>query len=82
MNAEYIFDIFKNTEDTQSADLTIGLAKLEVDKPIPEETTRQEIVRFITRHYDELVEAYAERDKEHFCEAAEELMLEDEAEQG
>lgn len=82
MNAEYIFDIFKTTEDTKSADLTIGLAKLEVDKPIPEDVSRREIIRFITRHYDALCEAYAKREKEHFCTVAEELMLEDEAEQG
>lgn len=62
MNAEYIYNIFETTEKNGDPDLMIGLAKLKVDKPIPEDTTEGEICEFIGRHYHELVEAYAARD--------------------
>lgn len=79
MNADYIYDIFKTTEETESNDLHIGLAKLAVDEPIPEGMTEEGINRFLARHYDELVKAYADRDREDFRAAVEELLLADEA---
>ena len=69
MDAEYIYDIFETTEKNGDPDLTIGLAKLKADKPIPEGTTEKELCQFIGRHYHELVDAYAAHDRGAFEEA-------------
>lgn len=69
MNAEYIYDIFKTTERNQDPDLFIGLAKMKVDKPLPEGTTEGEICKFIGRHYQALVDAYKAHDLAAFEEA-------------
>lgn len=69
MNAEYIYDIFEETERNQDPDLFIGLAKLKVDKPIPEGTTEGEICEFIGRHYQALVDAYKAHDRAAFARA-------------
>ena len=69
MNAMYIYDIFEETERNQDPDLFIGLAKLKVDKPIPEDTTEGEICEFIGRHYQALVDAYKGHDRAAFEEA-------------
>lgn len=71
MNAAYIYDIFEETERNQDPDLMIGLAKLKVSKPIPQETTEGEICDFIGRHYKALVAAY----KTHDLGAFEETVL-------
>lgn len=69
MNAMYIYDIFEETERNQDPDLFIGLAKLKVDKPIPEGTTEGELCEFIGRHYQALVDAYKGHDRAAFEEA-------------
>ena len=66
MNAAYIYDIFEETERNQDPDLMIGLAKLKVSKPIPEDTTEGELCDFIGRHYRTLVAAYADHDPAAF----------------
>ena len=71
MNAMYIYDIFEETERNQDPDLFIGLAKLKVDKPIPEGTTEGELCEFIGRHYQARVDAY----KGHDRAAVEEAVL-------
>ena len=68
MDAEYIYDIFETTEKNGDPDLTIGLAKLKADKPIPEGTTEKELCQFIGRHYHELVDAYKAHDRGAFEE--------------
>ena len=68
MNAEYIYDIFETTEKNGDPDLTIGLAKLQADKPIPEGITEKELCSFIGRHYHELVDAYKGHDRAAFEE--------------
>lgn len=68
MNAEYIYDIFETTEKNGDPDLIIGLAKLKVDKPIPEGTTEKELCTFIGRHYQALVDAYKGHDRAAFEE--------------
>lgn len=68
MNADYIYDIFETTERNGDPDLIIGLAKLKVDKPIPEDTTEGEICEFIGRHYKALVDAYKAHDRGAFEE--------------
>lgn len=68
MNAEYIYDIFEETERNQDPDLLIGLAKLKVKKPIPEDTTEKELCTFIVRHYQALVDAYKAHDRAAFEE--------------
>ena len=69
MNAEYIYDIFEETERNQDPDLFIGLARLKVNKPIPEGTTEKELCTFIVRHYHSLVDAYKAHDRAAFEEA-------------
>ena len=68
MNAEYIYDIFETTERNGDPDLTIGLAKLQADKPIPENTNEKELCSFIGRHYKALVDAYKGHDRAAFEE--------------
>ena len=62
MNAEYIYDIFEETERNQDPDLLIGLAKLQAEQPIPEGITEKELCSFIGRHYHTLVDAYKAHD--------------------
>lgn len=69
MNAMYIYDIFEETERNQDPDLFIGLAKLKVNKPIPDGTTEGELCEFIGRHYQALVDAYKGHDRAAFEEA-------------
>lgn len=83
MNAEYIYDIFEETERNQDPDLLIGLAKLQAEQPIPEGTTEKELCTFIGRHYQTLVDAYKAHDRAAFEEtvlACEEQDAEKEAE--
>lgn len=83
MNAEYIYDIFETTEKNGDPDLFIGLARLKVNKPIPEDTTEKEMCSFIGRHYNALVDAYKGHDRAAFEEtvlACEEQDAEKEAE--
>jgi hypothetical protein len=68
MNAEYIYDIFETTEKNGDPDLFIGLAKLKVNKPIPEGITEKELCAFIGRHYQALVDAYKAHDRAAFEE--------------
>ena len=76
MNAEYIYDIFETTEKNGDPDLIIGLAKLQAEQPIPENTNEKELCSFIGRHYKALVDAYKGHDRAAFeetvlaCEAA------------
>lgn len=76
MNAEYIYDIFEETECNQDPDLLIGLAKLQAEQPIPEGITEKELCTFIGRHYQALVDAYKAHDRAAFektvlaCETA------------
>lgn len=83
MNAEYIYDIFEETERNQDPDLLIGLSKLQAEQPIPEGTTEKELCTFIGRHYQALVDAYKGHDRAAFEEtvlACEEQDAEKEAE--
>lgn len=68
MNAEYIYDIFEETERNQDPDLLIGLAKLQAEQPIPEGITEKELCSFIGRHYQALVDAYNAHDRAAFEE--------------
>ena len=68
MNAEYIYDIFEETERNQDPDLLIGLAKLQAEQPIPEGTTEKELCTFLGRHYQALVDAYKGHDRAAFEE--------------
>ena len=43
MSSEYIYDIFATTEANHDPDLMIGLAKLMVERPIPDGTSEGEI---------------------------------------
>ena len=67
MNANYIYDIFKTTEERQAPDLNIGLAMLQESKPIPEGMADRDIRAFMGRHYEKLVAAYRAKDREAFA---------------
>lgn len=77
MNGEYIYDIFVTTEANEAHDLLIGMAMLQVDKPIPADLTEREIGQFIGRHYDALVKTYAYHDVERMAEVVKVLEEED-----
>lgn len=81
MDANYIYDIFETTKKNEASDLTIGLAMLKVEKPVPEGMTEDSINKFIGRHYKALVKAYNTGDKELFAGIVAKCMAEDEAEQ-
>lgn len=81
MNADYIYDIFETTNKNQAPDLTIGLAMLQAEKPIPEGMTDQGIREFIGRHYKTLVKAYNTRDKALFAGVVAKCQAEDNAEE-
>ena len=62
MNAEYIYNIFEVTERSHDHNLLIGMAKLMAAKPLPEGMDERTLVKFLGKHYHDLVEAYAARD--------------------
>lgn len=82
MNAEYIYDIFEETERNQDPDLLIGLAKLQAEQPIPESTTEKELCTFIGRHYQALVDAYKAHDRAAFEETVLACEEQDEEKEG
>ena len=82
MNAEYIYDIFETTEKNGDPDLFIGLAKLKVNKPIPEDTTEKELCTFIGRHCQALVDAYKAHDRAAFEETVLACEEQDEEKEG
>ena len=76
MNANYIYDIFTTCEEQDLPDLTIALAH-----PIPEGMTEQGINEFIGGHYEALVDAFADQDREAFAAAVQAGIQEDEEHQ-
>lgn len=69
MNANYIYDIFQTCEELDLPDLTIALARHQEGHPIPEGMTEQGINEFIGGHYEALVDAFADHDREAFAAA-------------
>lgn len=75
MNANYIYEVFETTRENKAPDLTIGLAMLAAEKPLPIGMTQEDTRRFMGKHYDILVKAFKTGDKEVFvkvvaaCEA-------------
>lgn len=67
MNANYIYDIFEATGKNAAPDLNVGLAMLQVTKPIPEGMADRDIREFMGRHYEKLVAAYRAKDREAFA---------------
>lgn len=78
MNANYIYDIFQTCEDLDLPDLTIALARHKEGHPIPEGMTEQGINEFIGGHYEALVDAFADQDREAFAAAVQAGIQEDE----
>lgn len=78
MNANYIYDIFQTCEDMDLPDLTIALAHHQAARPIPEGMTEKGINEFIGGHYEALVDAFADHDREAFAAAVAAGIKEDE----
>ena len=78
MNANYIYDIFQTCEDMDLPDLTIALAHHQAARPIPEGMTEKGINEFIGGHYEALVDAFADHDREAFAAAVAAGVKEDE----
>lgn len=78
MNANYIYDIFQTCEDLDLPDLTIALAHHQVARPIPEGMTEKGINEFVGGHYEALVDAFADHDREAFAAAVAAGVKEDE----
>ena len=74
MNANYIYDIFQTCEDLDLPDLTIALAR-------HKGMTEQGINEFIGGHYEALVDAFADQDREAFAAAVQAGIQEDEEHQ-
>ena len=81
MNANYIYDIFQTCEDLDLPDLTVALARHQEGHPIPEGMTEQGINEFIGGHYEALVDAFADQDREAFAAAVQAGIQEDEEHQ-
>lgn len=77
MNAEYIYEVFTETERSKAPDLNIGMAVLQQSNPVRNPAELKEIREFLGRHYDKLVTAYRTGSKADFaiavaqCEAEE-----------
>ena len=69
MNANYLYDVFAYCGEHDLPDLTIALAMLQAEKLLPEGMTDGGTAKFIGRHYNALVEAYAAKDRELFAAA-------------
>ena len=78
MNANYIYDIFQTCEDMDLPDLTIALAHHQAARPIPEGMTEKGINEFVGGHYEALVDAFADHDREAFAAAVAAGIKEDE----
>ena len=81
MNANYIYDIFQTCEDLDLPDLTVALAHYQRGNPLPEGMTEQGINEFIGGHYEALVDAFADHDREAFAAAVQAGIQEDEEQQ-
>lgn len=80
MNANYIYDIFETTEKNDAPDLTIGLAMLKAEQPVPDEEDKA-VREFLGRHYEALVASYKARDREAFAAVVAACEAEDAAEE-
>lgn len=69
MNANYLYDIFETTRKHGAPDLTIGLAMLKAEQPIPDGLTDQAVRQFLGRHYEALAKAYQSGDRQVFAQA-------------
>ena len=78
MNANYIYDIFQTCEDLDLPDLTIALARHQEAHPIPAGMTEKGINEFVGGHYEALVDAFADHDREAFAAAVAAGVKEDE----
>ena len=58
MNASYLYDIFETTRKHKAPDLTIGLAMLKTEQPIPDDLSDEAVRQFLGRHYEALSKAY------------------------
>ena len=67
MNANYIYEVFETTRENKAPDLTIGLAMLAAEKPLPDGMTQEGVRQFMGKHYDILVKAFKTGDKEIFA---------------
>ena len=78
MNANYIYDIFRTCEDLDLPDLTVALARHQEGHPIPEGMTEKGINEFVGNHYEALVDAFADHDREAFAATVQAGVKEDE----
>ena len=81
MNANYIYDFFQPCEELALPALPIALARHKEGHPIPEGMTEQGINEFIGGHYEALVDAFADQDREAFAAAVQAGIQEDEEHQ-
>lgn len=70
----YIYEIFAYCEQYDLPDLTIALAMMIPENPIPEGIEYRDICEFIGKHYKQLVKAYKKKDAEYFSEVVNELL--------
>jgi len=64
---EHIYDIFHTCGEYDCNDMTIAMAHYRHDHPgVIDDDQDKAIMEFIGRHYEELVEAYQEKDRDTF----------------
>ena len=68
MNANYLYEVFETTRKHDAPDLTIGLAMLKTEQPIPDGMTDEDIRQFLGRHYEALSKAYRTGDRQFFAD--------------
>lgn len=76
MNGKYLYEVFDYCEEHKLPDLTIALAQMSHEIPIPDGTTFGEVCQFIGKNYNALVDAYAKKDVEYFASVVNSLTKE------
>lgn len=74
MIGQYLYDVFKYCGENEIPDLTIDLAMMSSEHPIPDGATYGEVCKFIGENYNTLVDAYAKQDVEYFCSVVEAII--------
>lgn len=74
MNGKYLYDVFEYCGENKIPDLTIALAMMNAERPIPDGATYGEVCKFIGQNYNALVDAYAKKDVEYFCTVVEAII--------
>jgi hypothetical protein len=66
--ATYVYEAIETTRNLHLPDVTLGLAHLMSEKPVPEGVTGNELAKFLGRHYRAIILMFNGGSKEEFVD--------------